>query len=138
MEFKLDVYDGREVVKTFVADERDVTVGICEDVLRMVDVERLPMMGTDPAAAEAVTASFIRAFMQFREVAKRLFPDMTDEDYRRCLPADVGAVMMGLVTYSLQCLMGAAGPKAKGRGRTPRSTRSSSRRSAPSATASPR
>ena len=138
MEFKLDVYDGREVVRTFVADERDVTVGICEDVLRMVDVERLPMMGADPAAAEAVTASFIRAFMQFREVAKRLFPDMTDEDYRRCLPADVGAVMMGLVTYSLQCLMGAAGPKAKGRGRTPRSMRSSSRRSAPSATASPR
>lgn len=138
MEFKLDVYDGREAVKAFVADERDVTVGICEDVLRMVDVEKLTRMDVDPEAAQAVTASFIRAFMQFREVAKALFPGLTDEDYRHCLPAEVGQVMVGLVTYSLNCLMGASGPKSKGRKRTPRSTRSSSRRSAPSATASPR
>lgn len=118
MELELAVYAGREVAKTYVADEQDLTVGICEDVLRMVDVEKLPMMDTDPAALQAVTASIIRAFMDFRTVAKRLFDGLTDEEYRACLPADVGAVMMGIVSYSLQCLMGASGPKAKRRGPT--------------------
>ena len=118
MELELAVHAGREVVKTYVADEQDLTVGICEDVLRMVDVEKLPMMDSDPAALQAVTASIIRAFMDFRTVAKRLFDGLTDEEYRACLPADVGAVMMGIVSYSLQCLMGASGPKAKRRGPT--------------------
>lgn len=137
MELKLAVYAGREVAKTYVADEQDLTVGICEDVLRMVDVDKIPAMDTDPAALQAVTASIIRAFMGFREVAKRLFDGLTDEEYRQCLPADVGAVMMGIVTYSLTCLMGASGPKAKRRRRTPPSPTSCSRRRRPSATASP-
>lgn len=107
MKLTLAVYRGADVEKTYEADETAVTVGVVQDVFRMVEVDKLAYMD-DPKVANEVTASLLRAFMDFLPVAKRLFPGLTDEEFGRCLPRDVGRIMLGVVTFAVGELMGAS------------------------------
>lgn len=112
MRLSLAVYRGADVEKTYEADETAVTVGVVQDVFRTVEVDKLAYMD-DPKIASEVTASLLRAFLDFLPVAKKVFPGLTDEEFSRCLPRDVGSVMLGIVTFSVGELIGAAPKNAR-------------------------
>ena len=112
MRFKLAVYRGADCEKVYEADETAITVGVVQDVFRMVEVDKLAYMD-DPKIASEVTASLLRAFMDFLPIAKKVFPGLTDEEFGRCLPRDVGSIMLGIVTFSVGELIGATPKNAK-------------------------
>lgn len=105
----LTVYDGMNVVKEYSYDTEYLTVGICEDVFRLADVDALLKTGGD--GASEVARNIVRAVMDFYPIAKRLFPEMTEDEYRACLPKDVSALLMGIISYGLTQLAGASSGK---------------------------
>lgn len=129
----LTVYEAGDPVKTYEADETALDVGVCMDVLRLVRADVL--LGGGEEAEGEIVRQVVAALFEFTPIVKRVFPGITDEEYRRCLPRDVGAVMLGIVTFAMTELMqvgGSAGPSKKTRRRrratfSKPSSRSSSR-----------
>ena len=133
----LTVYEAGNPAKTYEADETALDVGVCMDVLRLVRADVL--LGGGEEAEGEIVRQVVAAFFEFTPVVKRVFPGMTDEEYRHCLPRDVGAVMMGIVTFAMTELMqvGDAAPSKKTRRRRrATSSKPSSRSSSRSPTAS--
>ena len=40
MELKLDIYNGREIEKTYISTDFRLMTGTCEDLLKLVDVDK--------------------------------------------------------------------------------------------------
>ena len=105
----LTVYDGMTKVKEYSYDPEFLTVGVCEDVFRLVDVDAL--LKADGDGASEVARNIVRAVMDFYPIAKRLFPELTEDEFRACLPRDVSALVMGIISYGLTQLAGASSGK---------------------------
>jgi len=100
MIYTLRVYKGKDVEKTYKIEDTFITSGVCMDVFRVVDVDTLVRAGSDSGMAIEMARSVIRAFMDFYPIVKEIFPDITEDEYRRTVPRDVGSLMMGIIQYA--------------------------------------
>ena len=41
MKVKLNIYKGKEIVKTYESDDFNLMTGTCEDIINMIDVDKL-------------------------------------------------------------------------------------------------
>ena len=98
-------------MKTYSIEDKYITVGVCEDVFRLIDVDSFMGIGTDEGMAREVARNVVRAFMSFYPIASEIFPDLTEAEYRNCLPAEVSAVMMGVINYAFGQLAGVSEEK---------------------------
>ena len=105
----LRVYDGPAEVKAYSIDTEVLTVGVCEDAFRIVDIDAL--LAGDRDGSGDVARKVIGAIRHCYPVAKRLFPDLTEEEFDNCRPADVSAFLIGIVTYGLEQLAGGSSGK---------------------------
>lgn len=61
--------------KTYTADGYSLTMGVIEDFVAIIDIDKL---GDNLAVAKMAIA----CFSELKPVVKDIFPDLTDEDYR--------------------------------------------------------
>lgn len=99
MELKLDIYDGKKVVKTYTAQGYDLMVGTVEDVLGVFDFDKL---NDETEVAKLV----LRSCLQIKPLVRDIFPDMTDEDYRRVRVADLIPLFIGVASSILETFKG--------------------------------
>lgn len=114
MELKLNVYNGQQLEKTYTADDFILTTGICEDVLKAVDIEKITsgVLDEKKLGLEIISV-VIKSFDKFRPFIQSIFTGLTDEEYSRTAVKDVGRVLFKIVTYTLSELanVGADEPK---------------------------
>ena len=108
MDLKLRVYSGKEVAKEYSTDEFFITVGVCEDVFRLIDVDALILAadGHNAEAEKTVTRNIVHAFVDFYPIAKQLYPEITEDEFKHCLPNDVATVMWAVMRYAFEQLKG--------------------------------
>lgn len=94
MELKLNVYKGREVEKTYTTDTYDLMYGIVEDILGVLDLEKM----TDNLE---VAKMVIKMMPQIRPFLKDVFEGLTDEELRRTKVKELIAVFVNIVRYSI-------------------------------------
>lgn len=94
MELKLNVYKGREVEKTYTTDTYDLMYGIVEDILGVLDLEKM----TDNLE---VAKMVIKLMPQIRPFLKDVFEGLTDEELRRTKVKELIAVFVNIVMYSI-------------------------------------
>ena len=114
MELKLNIYKDRfcrTVDKTVTADTFDLSVGICEDVLDMVNIDMfeggLDSL-TDEGATELLIGVIKNAFPFFVELIKELF-DLTADEVRHTKVEEIARVVMEIVKYSFAQLASSLG-----------------------------
>lgn len=118
MRMALTVYEDGKPGKVYEADDTRLTVGVCEDVLRMTRADLL-MDSSSEDAQNQIAKAVLTAFMDFYPVIRQIFPGITEDEYRQALPREVGAVMMGIVAHSISELsqIGAGDPQKNRKGR---------------------
>lgn len=94
MELKLNVYKGREVEKTYTTDTYDLMYGIVEDILGVLDLEKM----TDNLE---VAKMVINLMPQIKPFLKDVFEGLTDEELRRTKVKELIAVFVNIVMYSI-------------------------------------
>lgn len=114
MELKLNIYEDefcQEVARVATASEFKLSVGICEDVLDIVNIDMFEG-GLDALSEESTTELAIgivkNGFPFFKKLIKRLFK-LTDEDVRNTDIADIAAVVIEIVRYSFTQLASSLG-----------------------------
>lgn len=109
MEFKLNIYDGKEIEKTYIANDFALMTGTAEDILKLVDIDKLSGSLDDEKAMMEVLKIVMKAFNEFNPMMKQVFDGLTDEEYRRTRIVDVAKVVMDAVKYTFAELFNASG-----------------------------
>lgn len=94
MELKLNIYNGRKVEKTYTTDTYDLMYGIVEDILGVLDLEKM----TDNLE---VAKMVIKLMPQIKPFLKDVFEGLTDEELRRTKVKELITVFVNIVTYSI-------------------------------------
>ena len=95
MEIKLNIYNGKEVVKTYTAETIDFSFGVVEDILDALDVES--MKSGNKAEIGAI---IIKCSKQLKPFLKDLFTGITDEEIRHTHIQNLIEVFKGLFDYA--------------------------------------
>lgn len=111
MEFRLNVYNGKEVEKTYVADDFALTTGTAEDILNLVDIDKLTGGLNDEGTILEVVKIVAKAFNQFNPLMKEIFDGLTDDEYRRTHIVEVGKVVLDVLKYTFAELFKATSGK---------------------------
>lgn len=118
MELRLKVYKTRlcrEVEREVTARDFDLSTGVCEDVLDMINIDMfeggLSALSAD-SQRELVTEIVVKNRRFFIELVQEIF-ELSNEEIKRVMLADVASVMMDIVKYSMVQLASALGGKSK-------------------------
>lgn len=113
MELKIDVYKNGAVEKSYTAKDFRLMMGTCEDILKLVDIDKLTGKIDDEQTMMEIMKIVIKAFMEFKPMIQEIFPDMTDDEYRRTQVVDVAGVVIQVVKYTMSQLFSVVSGKGK-------------------------
>lgn len=101
MELKLNVYENGEVKKTYTSNEVDLDTGTCEDLLNLIDIDKLS--GTDEnELATEILKIVSKALPTFKPILKQVFVGITDDELRKTKVKELGRVIINIITYTLK------------------------------------
>lgn len=83
MELRINIYKGRKIEKTYTANEYDIMFGTVEDLINLVDSNSLSEKQSDMEWFETILTFVRRAMQEIKALVKDIFPDMTDEEFKR-------------------------------------------------------
>lgn len=95
MELKLNIYEGKKVVKTYTAQTIDFSMGVIEDVLDALDFENMKT-GSNTEIASMV----IKCSKQLKPFLMDIFDGLTAEEVRKTRIQNIIEVFKGLYRYA--------------------------------------
>lgn len=110
MELKLNIYDGKNVVKTYEAGDFTLTTGVCEDIINTVDIDKLTSGKLkDKELGIEVVKIVAKSFSKFRPFLQDVFEGLTEEEYRHTSIKEVANVVVTIVQYTVSELFNVGG-----------------------------
>lgn len=102
MEISLNIYKGRNVEKTYKAEDFTLMTGTCEDIMKAIDIDKL-MSGTmsEEQMGIEIIKIVARSFSMFLPFLQEVFEGLTEEEYRRTSIKEVGKCIIAIVTYTV-------------------------------------
>lgn len=113
MELKLNIYDGGKVVKTYTANEVNISFGVIEDVFELIDVDKLTAATDDVALMKEVIKVIAGAFSHVKTILREMFPDITEDELKRARMKDIAMILIDTFKFAFAEIAGLANPKAK-------------------------
>lgn len=80
MELKLNIRNKGKVVKTYTANTYDIEMGICVNLIQLIDIEKLVDKDGNMRVGEIVKV-VVKNYKQFEELIHDIFPEMTEEEF---------------------------------------------------------
>lgn len=111
MEFKLNIYEGKNIVKTYTANDFLLKTKTCEDILKLVDIDKFSGGLSDEVAMMEVLKIVIKAFDKFNPLMKEVFEGLTDEEYANTSIKEVAGVVINIIIYTLNELFSISNTK---------------------------
>lgn len=118
MDLKLNIYMDdfcTEVARVATAGEFKLSLGICEDVLDIIQIDMWEggLSALTEESMREISIGIIRdAFPFFKKIIKRIF-DLTDEEVRNTDLVDIAKVVVEIIKYSISQLGSSLGVKGK-------------------------
>lgn len=109
MELKLNVYKGVKVVKTYTANDFVLTTGTCEDVLNLVDIEKLTSLDDEQKLGFEILKIVRNSFPMFKPFLQDIFCGLTEEELRQTAIKEVAQVVIQIVKYTVSELSSVGG-----------------------------
>jgi len=100
---KLNVYQGKEVVKTYETDKYDLMFGTLEDVADAVKLDELKS-GDDIEIITLVAGLVVGGKETVKKLMKDIFDGLTDEELRNTKVAEMAQVLVDVVKYTVEQL----------------------------------
>lgn len=91
---KLNIYKGKEVVKTYEVDNYDLTYGVIEDVIEIID-------GKDLENKNDLINVAIDSFHLLRPLLKEVFDGLTDDELRTVKIRELIVIIVELIKASV-------------------------------------
>lgn len=102
MKLELNVYEKGKVIKTYTADDFTLTTGICEDLLKEVDIDKLTSGKLDKTSLGIeIIKLVVKSFPKFKPFLQETFVGLTDEEYKKTSIKEVANVIVSIVQFAV-------------------------------------
>ena len=102
MNLTLNIYDGKNVVKTYEAEDFTLTTGVCEDIIKEIDIDKLTSGKLDQTALGMEVLKLVaKSFSKFKPFLQNVFDGLTDEEYRNTSIKEVAGNVVKIVQYTV-------------------------------------
>lgn len=103
-EMTLNIYakdNKKEIEKTYRTNEFDLMFGTVEDILEVIDFDKL---NDEKEVAKIV----VSAMAQLKPFLKEVFPELTDDEIKRTKIKELVPLFVNIVTYTINEMRGLA------------------------------
>lgn len=107
---KLNIYEKKQIVKTYEADTYDLMFGVLEDVADAIKIDDLKT-GTDAEIIRMAGNLVLHSMGTVRDLFKDIFDGITDEELKHCKVQEMAVVLVDVVKYTLAQLGKGIGSK---------------------------
>lgn len=97
---KLNIYNKREIVKTYVAETYDLMFGTVEDILKLINIDSMKT-GSDTEIIKMVGSMLVDGIGDVKWLLFDVFDGLNDEELRNTKVSEVAAVVIEIVKYSI-------------------------------------
>ena len=97
---KLNIYENKQIVKTYTADAYDLPFGIVEDVAEAVDLDSLKT-GSDVEIIKMVGNLVLKSMGTVKALIKDIFEGITDEEIRKTTVPEIARCLVDIVAYTI-------------------------------------
>lgn len=108
---KLNIYEKKEVIKTYETDAYDLMFGTLEDVANALKLDELKT-GSDVEIIRMAISLVLTSIGTVKNLMKDIFDGLTDEELRHVRVRDMAEVLLEVAKYTLE-LMDIHIPKSK-------------------------
>lgn len=119
MEIKLDIYVDRklkEVKKTYIANDFEVSTAVCEDLLNVIDLDMLDG-GLEALSDETKLLQLLKTVVGgvnvFKDLLKDVFEGLTDEEIRYTKLNEILKCVATIIKYAINGLYSSFNSKNK-------------------------
>ena len=106
-DLKLNIYNGKSIEKTYVAEEIDIMFGTVEDLLDVINFDNLK-------DENEVVKVVIATLKNLKPFFKQIFDGLTDEEIKRAKVKELVPLFVKIVTYSIEELKSLMGKNQLG------------------------
>lgn len=100
MELKLNIYNKKEIEKTYVNDTYDLMFGTVEDFLELINVDEMKT-GSDAEIVLLVGKALPKGMGTIKKLLKDVFNEITDEELKKTKVKEITRVLVNIVKYSI-------------------------------------
>ena len=94
-DLRLNIYNGKNIEKTYVADEIDIMFGTVEDLLDVIDFDNLN-------DEKEVVKVVIKTLNNLKPFLKQIFDGLTDDEIKRTKVKELVPLFVDIVTYTME------------------------------------
>lgn len=98
---KLNIYEKKQVVKTYEADTYDLMFGTVEDIADALNLDSIKT-GSDAEILQMVVKVVLQSKDTVKDLLKDIFPGLTDEEIRRTSIREQAMVLLEVVTFTFK------------------------------------
>ena len=110
---KLNIYDHKEVIKTYEANEYELMFGTVEDMIDAAKLDKIES-GTDAEIVIAATNLVTTSMDTVKDLLKDVFDGLTDDEIRHTRVSEIVNVIVDVIRYAIsQISLFGGGKKGK-------------------------
>lgn len=95
----LNVYEKRQIVRTYEADSYDLPFGVIEDVADVIKLDSIKT-GSDVELIKVALDVVLRCTDSVKNLMKDIFDGITDEDLKKTKVTEMAQVLIEVVKYT--------------------------------------
>lgn len=107
---KLNIYEKKQIVKTYEAETYDLMFGVLEDVADAIKLDDLKS-GSDAEIIKMAGNMILHSMGTVKDLFKDIFEGITDEELKKCKLAEMAVVLVDVVRFTLKELNKGFGSK---------------------------
>jgi len=100
MELKLNIYNKKQIEKTYINDTYDLMFGTVEDFLELIKIDELKEV-TDKEIIMLVGKAIPKGMGTIKTLLKDIFDEITEEELKNTKVKEIAKVMVDIVKYSI-------------------------------------
>ncbi|MCI8518667.1 MAG: hypothetical protein HFJ51_00590 [Clostridia bacterium] len=100
MELKLNIYNKKEIKKTYINDTYDLMFGTVEDFLELVKIDEMKT-GSDSEIIMLVGKAIPRGMNTIKSLLKEVFEGITDDELKNTKVKEIINILVDIVKSSI-------------------------------------
>ena len=96
---KLNIYEKKQIVKTYETESYDLMFGTVEDIMTLFNVDKLKS-GSDVEIIKMVGEALPKCIGSVKPLMKDIFEGLTDEELKHVKMKDMITIIMEVIKYA--------------------------------------
>ncbi len=101
MILKLNIYNKKNITKTYTTESYDIMFGTVEDLLNLIDLEKFNNSKNDMEFIKVVTEAVVKGFDIIKPLLKDIFEGLTDDELRNTKISEIVNILVSIIKITM-------------------------------------